>query len=60
MKTRKKITMLVTVSVPRHMTPAEARREVRSLITDQCNWSAGHDEVKAVRVAPSPAPKLQR
>lgn len=50
MKRRKKVTMLVTVSVPVAMTAAQARREVRSLVTDQCNYAADPDEVKAVKV----------
>lgn len=35
---RKEVTMKVTVSVPRWMTAAQARREVRSLINHQANW----------------------
>lgn len=37
-KRRKKITMLVTVSVPAALPAAAARREVRSLINDQCEF----------------------
>lgn len=53
-KKRKQFTMLVTVSVPRDMTAAEARREVRSLITHQANWAADYDDVKAVGVRAAP------
>lgn len=52
MRTRKRIPMLVTVSVPVGMTAAEARREVRTLITEQCNWRADSDDVKAIAVRP--------
>lgn len=54
-RTRKQITMTVTVSVPLWMTAAEARREVRTLINHQSNWSQHVDEgdVKARRVEPA-------
>lgn len=52
MKTRKRLTMTVTVSVPHGMTAAAARREVRTLITHQCNWSADDGDVKALSVRP--------
>lgn len=35
---RKALTMSVTVTVPHWMTAAQARREVRSLINDQCGY----------------------
>lgn len=50
---RKRVTMLVTVTVPDDMTAAEARREVRSLITHQANFSAAEGDVKAVSVKPA-------
>lgn len=53
MKRRKKVTMIVTVTVPATMTAAQARREVRCLITNQCNYSADADEVKAIKVRPA-------
>lgn len=61
MKRRKQITMTVTVSVPRWMTAAQARREVRTLINDQCNYmSHGPNfddvEVKARAVRPGVSP----
>lgn len=37
-KTRKQVTMIVTVSVPAKLSAAAARREVRTLINDQCNY----------------------
>ena len=55
MAKRKKITMLVTVSVPADMTAADARREVRTLVTHQCNWKADSDDVKAIRVGTAPS-----
>lgn len=60
MKTRKQISMLVTVSVPRWMTAAEARREVRSLITHQANWSADDGDVKAIAIRPGRDFEAQR
>lgn len=39
---RKTLTMQVTVSVPAWMTAADARREVRTLINEQCNYLGGH------------------
>jgi hypothetical protein len=52
MSKRKQITMIVTVSVPNDMTPIEARREVRTLINEQCNYSADYGEVKVKSVKP--------
>lgn len=63
MPKRKKLTMLVTVSVPHKMTPAQARKEVRTLITHQSNHAnfygneydpqpLEYDDVKAVSVRP--------
>lgn len=60
MRKRKQVTMSVTVSVPSWMTAAQARREVRTLINDQCNFlSSGPMElgwpgvdVKARQVRP--------
>lgn len=52
-KTRKVVAMTVLVTVPREMTPAEARREVRTLISEQCFYAAdeGDVKVKGVRAA---------
>lgn len=38
MAQRKQLTMEVTVSVPSWMTAAQARREVRTLVNQQCNY----------------------
>lgn len=35
---RKEVTMTVTVSVPAWMNRAQAKREVRTLVNDQCNY----------------------
>lgn len=43
-KRRKTVTMLVTVSVPVDMPAWEARREVRTLINEQSNWSGEWDQ----------------
>jgi hypothetical protein len=53
MKKRKKVTMIVTVSVPATMTAAQARREVRTLVSRQCNYSAYPGDVKALKVSPA-------
>lgn len=64
MRRRKKdVTMLVTVSVPKWLTAAQARREVGSLIRHQAFWGTrggdafGYDEIsdhnlKLKRVGP--------
>ncbi len=54
MPKRKRITMLVTVSVPAEMTAAEARREVRSLVNEMTTWAADFDEIVAVSVKALP------
>lgn len=53
----KPVSMIVTASVPTWMTAAQARREVRTLINEQCNFlSHGPNladvQVKARSVAP--------
>ncbi len=53
-KTTKRIALLVTVIVPIDMKPADARREVRTLITEQSNWSADPGDVRAISVKPAP------
>jgi actin-like ATPase involved in cell morphogenesis len=59
---RKQISMRVTVSVPLDMTAIEARREVRTLINEQCNWLSRIDEgdVKAIAVKPAPKSPSRR
>lgn len=53
-KRRRKITMLVTVSVPANMPAAMARREVRTLITHQANYQGDPGDVKCVGIKPPP------
>lgn len=53
MAKRKIVTMLVTVSVPSGTTAAEARREVRTLINNQSNYSLDFDEVKCRQIKPA-------
>lgn len=50
---RKQVTMTVTVSVPVDMSAADARREVRTLINEQCNYSADYGDVKAKAIRPA-------
>jgi hypothetical protein len=54
MPKRKKITMLVTVTVPAALPAAAARREVRSFINNQCEYDGyvpgTYDEIN-MRVA---------
>lgn len=56
----KRVTMLVTVTVPRWMTAAHARREVRTNILHKSDWlNAGpdyqqFDGIKRVAVRPAP------
>ena len=52
-KSRKRVTMLVTVSIPAGYSTADARREVRSLVGEQCNYSMDYDEVKLIGVRPA-------
>ena len=52
--TTRTLQMLVTVRIPREMTAIQARREVRCLITEQCNYAAEPDDVRAVSVRPAP------
>ena len=61
MAKRKRLQMLVTVSVPADMPASDARREVRTLISEQCFYSADEGDVKAISVKPArPDPHLQR
>lgn len=52
-KTRKTLTMLLTVSVPREMSAADARREVRTLINEQRNYYADEGYVKVRGLCPA-------
>lgn len=49
---RKLVTMLVTVSVNPDMSAAEARREVRTLVNDQCNYSWDQEDIRVRSVKP--------
>ncbi len=57
-KKTKLVNLALTVSVPSWMTAAQARREVRTLINDHCNWMSqgpqgeefDDDAVRAVAV----------
>jgi hypothetical protein len=46
--------VLVRVSAPDDMTEAQVRREVRSLINDQCNHSAEEGDIRAAKVSKVP------
>lgn len=52
-KTRKRVTMLVTISIPAGYSVADARREVRSLVAEQCNYSMDDAELKLISVRPA-------
>ena len=54
MKTRKFVRMSLTVSVPRDMSASDARREVRTLIGNQSNYSAEPEDVKVRSCGPAP------
>lgn len=47
---RKRVTMTLDVTVPRAMSLAAARREVRTLIRDQCNYSADPGDIRVQKV----------
>ena len=55
MKTRKTVTMLVTVTVPKEWSAADARREVRTLVTEQCFYAADEGDMTRVSVKPAKA-----
>jgi hypothetical protein len=50
----KLLTMLVTVRVPADLSPSDARREVRTLITDKTTYDLFHDDIKATAVRAAP------
>jgi ribosomal protein S17 len=49
---RKDLNIALRVSVPIDMTPRQATREVRTPVTNQCNWSADRDDVRVRRCQP--------
>ena len=55
-KTKKKTHLvMVRVSAPADLTAAQVRREVRTLINDQCNHMAEPEDIRAKRVFGVPA-----
>lgn len=52
--TRRLVSLLVNVTVPKGMTVTQVRQEIRCLVNDQCNHSAneGGIRVKGVRALP--------
>lgn len=52
-KLTKLVTMTVTVRVPKDMPVADARREVRTLINEQCNYSADAGAVLVSSISPA-------
>lgn len=52
MAKRKTVRMLVAITVPAKLTAAEARREVRTLINEQCNYLDLDSPVKVMSVTP--------
>lgn len=57
MSKRKTMTMILTVTVPAEMSAAHARLEVRTLINEQCNYSAESGDVKVRQLRPARKPK---
>ncbi len=47
--------VLVKVSAPEDLTAAQVRREVRTLINEQCNYVADETDIRAAKVAAVPA-----
>jgi hypothetical protein len=54
MEKRKEITMVVKVSVPAHLSAAHTRREVRSLINNQCNFILDPWEIRTLKITHVP------
>lgn len=54
MRKRKIVHISLAVSVPVDMSAAEARKEVRTLINHQANWSAEPEDVKVRRCVAAP------
>ncbi|MBS4016809.1 MAG: hypothetical protein KGZ68_01110 [Dechloromonas sp.] len=49
---RKLVTMLVTVSVNPDMCARDARREVRTLVNEQCNYRWDPEDIRVRSVEP--------
>lgn len=54
MRKTKTIQMLVTVRVPRDTTAIQARREVRTLLSDKCMYAMDDEDIRAVSVRALP------
>ncbi len=46
--------VLVKISAPWQLTANEVRREVRTLINEQCNHSAEPEDIRARKIMPVP------
>jgi len=58
-KTRKRVTMLVTVSVPVGRTAAFARKEVKELISEGAGYyTYAGEEVKCISARPMPRQRV--
>jgi hypothetical protein len=51
---RKTVTMVVTFSIPAEHSPAWARKEVRTLINEQCGFHSDPGDLKLRHIRPSP------
>jgi len=54
--TRKRVTMLVTVSIPAEYSATDARREVKANIQHQSMHSMEYGDVKLIGCRPAPKP----
>lgn len=50
-KKRKTLELLITVSVPTDMRIAQVRKEVKTLVNEQCNYSADEGDIRIKRIA---------
>ena len=48
---RRVVDMIVKVSVPMGCTAKEARREVRTLINQQCNYRLDYNEIRVKKIS---------
>lgn len=53
-RARKRLHLLVTISVPADMPASDAQREVRTLVNEQTNYWAEPGDVKVVALRPAP------
>ena len=54
---RRTLYMTLAVRVPADMPAAQARREVRSLVNDQCNYDAEPGDVRVASLRSTRAPR---